>query len=46
LKRFFIAEALKRSGGNRQGAAKMLGISRYSLKHYMKSLGFRDDESD
>jgi PAS domain S-box-containing protein len=46
LKRFFIAEALKRSGGNRQGAAKMLGISRYSLKHYMKSLGFHEDESD
>lgn len=46
LKRFYIAEALKRSGGNRQGAAKMLGISRYSLKHYMKSLGFRDGEND
>jgi DNA-binding NtrC family response regulator len=39
LKRFFINAALRRSGGSRQAAARLLGISRYSLKHYMKSLG-------
>ncbi len=39
LKRFFINAALRRSGGSRQGAARLLGISRYSLKHYMKALG-------
>jgi PAS domain S-box-containing protein len=39
VKRSLVNEALRRSGGNRQGAARLLGISRYSLKHYMKSLG-------
>ncbi len=45
LRRFLIDEALRVSGGNRQGAAGVLGITRYSLKHYMKRLGFfdRDD---
>ena len=38
LKRFFINAALRRSGGSRQGAARLLGISRYSLKHYIKTL--------
>ena len=38
LKRFFINAALRRSGGSRQGAARLLGISRYSLRHYMKTL--------
>ena len=40
LKRFLINAALRRSGGKRQGAARLLGISRYSLKHYMKTLGY------
>jgi DNA-binding NtrC family response regulator len=45
LKRALVNEALRRSGGSRQGAAKLLGISRYSLKHYMNSLGLGwDDE--
>jgi PAS domain S-box-containing protein len=48
LKRSLVSEALIRSKGSRQGAARLLGISRYSLKHYMKSLGmmesFPDDE--
>lgn len=42
LKRFLVTEALRRSGGNRQAAARLLGISRYSLKHYMKTLGFEE----
>ncbi len=46
LKQSLINEALRRSGGSRQGAAKLLGISRYSLKHYMKSLDLADDEQD
>ena len=40
LKRFFIEAALRRSGGSRQGAARLLKTSRYSLKHYMKALGY------
>lgn len=40
LKRFFIEAALRRSGGSRQGAARLLKISRYSLKHYMKALSY------
>jgi PAS domain S-box-containing protein len=43
LKRFLVNEALRRSGGSRQGAAALLGISRYSLKHYMKTLGFDEE---
>ena len=39
LKRSLVNEALRRSKGSRQGAARLLGISRYSLKHYMKALG-------
>jgi two-component system response regulator AtoC len=46
LKRFLVNEALQRSGGSRQGAAKLLGISRYSLKHYVKSLGFVEEEDE
>jgi two-component system, NtrC family, response regulator AtoC len=45
LKRFLVNEALQRSGGSRQGAAKLLGISRYSLKHYIRSLGLHDDQT-
>ncbi|MBI5251613.1 MAG: sigma 54-interacting transcriptional regulator [Desulfomonile tiedjei] len=44
LKRSFVNEALNRAGGRRQAAAKMLGISRYSLKHYMKSFGLTDED--
>ena len=40
LKRFFVNAALRWSGGSRQGAARLLGISRDSLKHYMKTLGY------
>jgi len=43
VKRSLVNEALRRSSGSRQGAARLLGISRYSLKHYMKSLGLEWD---
>ncbi len=43
VKRSLVNEALRRSGGSRQGASRLLGISRYSLKHYMKSLGLSWD---
>jgi two-component system response regulator AtoC len=46
LRRFLIEEALRASGGSRQGAAGLLGVTRYSLKHYMKKLGFFDREDD
>ncbi len=42
VKRFLVNQALHKSGGSRTGAARLLGISRYSLKHYMKSLGFSE----
>ncbi|AFM24616.1 PAS domain S-box protein [Desulfomonile tiedjei] len=45
LKRAFVVEALKRSGGCRQDAARTLGISRYSLKHYIQTLGLADEQS-
>lgn len=44
FKRALIEEALRRTGGRRQDAARLLGISRYSLKHYMRSLNMRDEE--
>ncbi|MBI5248940.1 MAG: sigma 54-interacting transcriptional regulator [Desulfomonile tiedjei] len=43
LKASLVNEALRRSGGCREDAARLLGISRHSLKHYMKSLGLNDD---
>jgi PAS domain S-box-containing protein len=46
LKQFLVNEALRRSGGSRKGASQLLGISRYSLKHYMKTFGCWDDKDD
>lgn len=34
-----VEEALRRAGGQKQGAARLLGISRDALKHHVKSLG-------
>lgn len=39
VKRALIVEALRRSAGKRQTAARLLGISRNALFHHMKSLG-------
>jgi len=44
LKRFLVKNALRQSKGRRNQAAKILGISRDSLKHYMKTLGFSEEE--
>jgi PAS domain S-box-containing protein len=38
-----VHEALRRSAGSRQGAAKLLGISRHALFRLMKNLGLSDD---
>ena len=48
LKRSLVREALRRSRGKRQAAARLLGISRDSLKHYLKTLDIKDqsDTSD
>jgi len=43
LKRYLVNEALRVSNGSRQGAARLLGISRHSLKHHMKTLGYEDE---
>ncbi len=43
LKRALVQEALNRSGGNKVGAARLLGISRNSFNHYVASLGVEDE---
>jgi two-component system, NtrC family, response regulator AtoC len=43
LKRSLVVEALRRSRGRRQVAARLLGISRDSLKHYMRTLEIKDE---
>jgi PAS domain S-box-containing protein len=44
VKRFLIKKALSQSNGRRNRAAKILGISRDSLKHYMKTLEIDDKQ--
>ncbi len=39
LRRQLITEALRRSAGNKQEAARLLGISRFSLRRQMETLG-------
>jgi DNA-binding NtrC family response regulator len=42
LKKSLVVEALRRSGGSRQGAARLLGISRHALAYQMKSVGLEE----
>jgi PAS domain S-box-containing protein len=42
MERSLIEGALKRSGWNKAGAARMLGISRYALRRHMQKLGMAE----
>ncbi len=44
LKASLVSEALRRTGGCREDAARLLKISRHSLKHYIKSFGLCPDD--
>jgi len=41
VERSLIAQALERTGGNQSAAAKMLGLSRYTLRYRMEKHGLR-----
>jgi PAS domain S-box-containing protein len=43
VKRLLLTEALRRASGNRTRAARMLGISRFSVINYVKSLGMTSE---
>ncbi len=45
VKRFLVKKALRQTKGRRTQAARILGISRDSLKHYIKTLGIEDEET-
>ncbi|MDQ7781558.1 MAG: sigma-54 dependent transcriptional regulator [Desulfomonilaceae bacterium] len=38
VKRSLVNEALRRSGGSKQGAARLLGISRHAFAHQLKTI--------
>lgn len=44
FKRGLVIQALRNNRGNRSRAAKDLGISRFSIIHYIKSLGIEEDD--
>jgi DNA-binding NtrC family response regulator len=44
LKRALILEALRRSRGNKQEAARSLGVSRHAFAHQMKASGLDEDQ--
>ncbi|MBI5570699.1 MAG: sigma 54-interacting transcriptional regulator [Desulfomonile tiedjei] len=46
LKRSLVVEALHRSRGSRMGAARILGISRNSMNHYLATLGMEFPTSE
>jgi len=43
LEEMLVAEALRRTGGHRQKAAKLLGISREALRKKMRKFGMEDE---
>lgn len=43
LKRSMVSEALRRAGGSPSAAARLLGISRNSLNHYISTLDINTD---
>ncbi len=45
VKRFLVKKALRQTKGRRNQAARILGISRDSLKHYIRTLGIEGEES-
>ncbi|MCZ6832505.1 MAG: helix-turn-helix domain-containing protein, partial [Acidobacteria bacterium] len=45
MEKHAIGEALKRTGQNQVRAAKMLGISRDTLRYRVKKFGLADHES-
>ncbi|MCA1960981.1 MAG: sigma 54-interacting transcriptional regulator [Desulfomonile sp.] len=44
LKRSMVTEALRRAGGSPSSAARLLGISRNSLNHYISSLRIKRED--
>ena len=44
LTRFLMNEAFRLSGGSRQGASRLLGISRYSLKRCVAASGYNEKD--
>jgi len=42
MKRSLVMEALRRADGSKQGAARLLGISRHAFAHQMRSVGLED----
>ncbi|MBI5571269.1 MAG: sigma-54-dependent Fis family transcriptional regulator [Desulfomonile tiedjei] len=42
MKRSLVLEALRRTSGSKQGAARLLGISRHAFAHQMRSVGLED----
>ena len=41
-----ISEALKRAGGNKSQAARLLGLSRNALRYRLSKIGIDDNETE
>ena len=41
-----IREALKRAGGNKSQAARLLGLSRNALRYRLSKIGIDDNEAE
>ena len=46
VRRAVLVESLRRTGGVKQRTVKMLGISRHSLYHYMRTYGIDAEKTD